>query len=108
MFDWTKYNEVRRKKDNKTTFILFALWLVYTVCLGVALATVESQLLLFIGFAGYLLSSVGIAVLGFKHSSANLHYYNYKMLHECIDEFVKEKGVEKEWKEFASPNVPEA
>ena len=85
MFDWTKYNDERKKKDNKTTFLLFGLWLVYTVLIGVALATVQSQFLLLLGVAGYLLSAAGIAVLGFKHQTTNLYYYNYKLLNECVD-----------------------
>lgn len=101
MFDWEKYNAEIKKKNNKTIFLFFGLWVVYTVLIGVALAQLSSTLFLGLGFAGYILSSFGIAYLGYYYSRSLHLTYAGRLLRECAEDFVAEHKLEKEWKEFA-------
>ena len=105
MFDWKKYDKENAKKNNLTLLLFFVLWVIFTAGIGVALAHVEGTLFIVIGAVAYLMSAYAWRQMGFWWQLKETYKTACKLWKECIDEFVKEKGLEKEFEEFCG-DVP--
>lgn len=105
MFDWNKYFDERLKRNHRTIPVLWLLWVVFTVCIGVVLANVPWGILTLVGGVGYALACVYYFLGGQWWNRKEQFYYDKKTLLEGIDVFVKEHNLEKEWKEFTEPKV---
>ena len=105
MFDWNKYHDEMLKRNHKYILIFFLLWVVFTAGFGVALAHVQGVAWLVAGGAAYLLACFGFRDMGRYWNQKESYFYNTKLLKECIEEFVKKQGLEKEFNEFAGGDL---
>jgi len=105
MFDWSKNDVEMRKRNNKKVLLFFFMWVIYTSLFGVALAQLSSMLYISIGFAAYAMSCVGFKLMGNYFKAKELFFNQYKLLKECVEQFVKDKHLEKEFNEFSGSSL---
>lgn len=105
MFDWDKYTKEMLKRNHKYILLFFLAWVVFTAGIGIALAHVEGWVFLAIGGAAYLISCFGFREMGSYWNQKESYFYKCKLLKECIEEFVKKKGLEKEFNEFSGSEL---
>jgi hypothetical protein len=101
MFNWDKYLPEWKKRNLKGILAIFAVWIVFTVAMGFAIGNIPSYGFMLLGFGAYVIACFGYYKLGklFQHKES-LHFKNM-LQKECIEEFLKEKGLEEEFKKFA-------
>lgn len=105
MFDWEKYNKEMLKRNHKYILLFFLVWVIYTAGFGLALAHVQGTAYLIAGAVAYIISCFGFKNMGSYWNLKERLSYHCKLLKECIEGFVKKKGLEKEFKEFSGSEL---
>ena len=101
MFDWNKYLSEWKKRNLKGLLTVFLVWAVFTVAMGFAIGNIPSFGLILVGFGAYVLAAAGYWAIGRLFQNKEALYFKNKLMKECTEEFLKEKGLEEEFKQFA-------
>lgn len=101
MFDWYKYNSEWKKRNIKSLLILFSVWAAFTVVMLFVLSNVPTTGLALLGLGAYALAAVGYGAIYTIRRRKESLLFKVKMMKECAEEFLNEKGLLGEFKQFA-------
>ena len=100
MFDWNKYLPEWKKRNLKGLLVIFLVWVVFTVAMGFAIGNIPSFGMMMVGFGAYVIATLGYWAIGRLYQHKESLFFKNKLMKESVEEFLKEKGLEEEFKQF--------